>query len=671
MTTITPARSTPHGTFVTRMFRMRVFCIRMFCASLALLAANGALAQTVVFEETRTLGVAATPIEREIELFNASTVEITLTDLAVPAAVGSLELAIVRDAEVVVSLEGAGKVQFAATPGKYAVRVAGIPDNVAGIGTIGVRITDVASSAIVSEFSDTLTRIGAASPPNRQILDSQFEVTNAGPHEVVLNDPSFPAALSTLTLAITRPGASTITAQLSAAGTASFNATPGTHRLFVIAEAAQNVGAGAFTVRVNELASGTNVFGRTLGVGATEKLAAVDVQAVQHSLVLTDLAIPAALARAGVLIARGGIVVARADSPSSTTFTPPAGLVEVFGQSAAAGGSAGSYAVELRRGTTSVYADVRAAASGSLSAYVFKEAAPAAGAYRLQVADLQFPRSLTSLQAVVTQGAASLATLSAAGTTDVALAAGPVFVLLFATPAVPAQGVVAGGIVGVDLRASAAGSAALIELTQGVGALFSSRKLTLTANGTYDARVDDIEFPARFGELAVVVSRGSDKLGSVVGEGTFPFNASPGNYFINFIATPAQGAGFGSYRLRVATRPSAPTVTLTAAAAQVTNGTPASLTWSATNASTCTADGAWSGARAVSGSETTTPITTSATFRLTCAGPGGQASAEVTITPTAATNDDGGGGAFGLVTLLGLLAATVLRARLQPLRPLI
>lgn len=640
---------------------------RLFHAGFASLAASAALAQTVVFEETRTLGAAAAPIEREIELFDASTLEVTLTDLAVPAAIGSPELAIIRDAEVVVSLEGAGKVRFAATPGRYAVRVTGIPDAATGIGTIGVRIADVASSAIVSEFSDTLTRSGTASPPNRQILDTQFEVTSAGAHEVVLNDPAFPAALSTLNLAITRPGASTITAQLGAAGTASFNATPGTYRLFVIAEAAQNVGAGAFTVVVSELASGTNVLGRTLGVGATERLAVVDVQAAQHSLVLTDLALPTALARAGVLIARGGTIVARADNPSSTSFTPAAGLVEVLGQGAAAGGAAGSYAVELRRGATSVYADVRTASSGSLSAYVFQEAVPAAGTYRLQVADLQFPRALTNLQAVITQGAASLASLNAAGTTDATLAAGPVFVLLFATPAVPAQGVAAGGIVGVELRASAAGSAALLELTQGVGALFSSRKVTLTVNGTYDARVDDIEFPARFGELAVVVSRGSEKLGSVIGEGTFPFDASAGNYFINFIATPAQGAGFGSYRLRVATRPSAPTVSLTAAAAQVTNGTPASLSWSATNASTCTADGAWSGAKALSGSETTTPITTSATFRLTCNGPGGQAAAEVNVTPTAATND-GGGGAFGLVTLLGLLAAALRASRCNAAR---
>lgn len=75
------------------------------------------------------------------------------------------------------------------------------------------------------------------------------------------------------------------------------------------------------------------------------------------------------------------------------------------------------------------------------------------------------------------------------------------------------------------------------------------------------------------------------------------------------------------------TPPPAPTVTLTASSSQVVSGATVSLTWSTTNATSCTASGAWGGSRATSGSETVTPTGSFASYSLVCTGAGGTASA--------------------------------------------
>ena len=57
----------------------------------------------------------------------------------------------------------------------------------------------------------------------------------------------------------------------------------------------------------------------------------------------------------------------------------------------------------------------------------------------------------------------------------------------------------------------------------------------------------------------------------------------------------------------------------------------ATLSWSSTNATACTASNGWSGAKATSGSESTGNLTSSKTYTLTCTGPGGSASDSVTV----------------------------------------
>jgi uncharacterized repeat protein (TIGR01451 family) len=57
----------------------------------------------------------------------------------------------------------------------------------------------------------------------------------------------------------------------------------------------------------------------------------------------------------------------------------------------------------------------------------------------------------------------------------------------------------------------------------------------------------------------------------------------------------------------------------------------ATLTWDSNNADSCYASGAWSGNKALSGSQSTGSLSSSRTYTLTCTGPGGSVSDSVTV----------------------------------------
>jgi hypothetical protein len=78
--------------------------------------------------------------------------------------------------------------------------------------------------------------------------------------------------------------------------------------------------------------------------------------------------------------------------------------------------------------------------------------------------------------------------------------------------------------------------------------------------------------------------------------------------------------------------PLMPIVTLSAAAGSVASGASTTLTWSSTDATSCTASGAWAGSKATSGSEATAAINADSTYTLSCTGAGGTASASASVT---------------------------------------
>ncbi len=82
--------------------------------------------------------------------------------------------------------------------------------------------------------------------------------------------------------------------------------------------------------------------------------------------------------------------------------------------------------------------------------------------------------------------------------------------------------------------------------------------------------------------------------------------------------------------------PAAPAITLTASPITVAMNGSTTLSWNASNATSCTASGSWTGDQATSGSMQQAGLTNDSTYTLTCTGTGGTANHSVTVTVTPA-----------------------------------
>jgi urease beta subunit len=84
------------------------------------------------------------------------------------------------------------------------------------------------------------------------------------------------------------------------------------------------------------------------------------------------------------------------------------------------------------------------------------------------------------------------------------------------------------------------------------------------------------------------------------------------------------------------TVPPQPTVSISVAPTSIVQGSSATLTWSSTNATSCTASGAWSGTPATSGTMSVTPNSAGTlSYALACTGAGGTGNGSANLTVTA------------------------------------
>jgi Bacterial Ig-like domain (group 3)/Beta-propeller repeat len=128
---------------------------------------------------------------------------------------------------------------------------------------------------------------------------------------------------------------------------------------------------------------------------------------------------------------------------------------------------------------------------------------------------------------------------------------------------------------------------------------------------------------------------------------------------LSYVLTCSGAGGSANATAALTVTAAAPTVTIAVAPASITVGQSATITWSSTNATSCTASNAWSGAQATSGTMSVSPATAgTATYALACTGAGGTANGTAALTVNAAPSKSGGGsvGAWDLLalTLLGL-----------------
>ncbi len=114
-----------------------------------------------------------------------------------------------------------------------------------------------------------------------------------------------------------------------------------------------------------------------------------------------------------------------------------------------------------------------------------------------------------------------------------------------------------------------------------------------------------------------------------------------GSYSYSVTCTGPGGSGSAQATLTVSNNPALapPTVSISLTPASTAVGQSSTLTWSTTNATACTANGAWSGTTATSGSQTVSQSAAGTyPYGLDCTGPGGSASSSATLTVTPVSN---------------------------------
>lgn len=626
-------------------------CLWAIAAFAPLLAAPARA--DVLLDETNLVGLpsVAQPSEYAFTAANAQALTVTLTDFATPAAFVSLQVAVTLDDAVVGTPASVDPTTHTATvsvpaaAGNYVLHVIGTPNSTQGFGSFGVCVAPTASptSCIAADsYSGNIQIPATASTTGTSTLNTNFTSTVAGNYTVTMTDDAFPAALQSGSSAGILLGATPVQVNIPPGTPTQVPLAAGTsYELLVVAIANATVQAGLYGIKITD-PTGATVFNRTIPVGTMPASTIVDNTSAQGlNLTLTDFAYPSALASVGVAITEGSTSLAQLTAPGSlSNFVAPAGSIEIW-QYAVAGAQPGVYSVALSSSSASLFSLTKVVNPAAITtqSYAFAVDLPSAGTYNLVTNDFQFPSSLQSISATVAQNGTVLPLTSG----NFTAAAGYVVVVVNAVP--PQSG---NGIFGVTVQTSGSSPTILLDQTQAVGGVFSTNTINLGTSGGYDVTLTDLGFPTTFQNLALVLSRGSQVLGKIYGGGTFSVAGTPGQYVLTFVATPnstgaASTQNYGLYSIRMASSP--PSVVFTAGASSVTADQTVTLTWSSTNATSCTAAGssAWTGPEATSGTLAVI-VSETATLTLTCTGLGGSAAQSVTVTATAAATKSGGGG---------------------------
>ena len=615
-------------------------------------------------------GLAQASKSATVTIVNAGTYRLAVADdaLSTPSALTSVSVVVTQGSTIVAQAKldqtssSVPTQDFTAQPGDYQLFAIGKASGVAK-----ANITVVPVSGGTSPYHDSLDLLPPTQPSsNTTEVETSIHVYAAGTYTLTLTDQAFPAALQDYQLILfdrttqaswqlclqpTPTCQPSNTLQFTASGAGDFDL-----GIEAVAGGAAQAGLLSLTVTSSGLPAVTNG-ATTYAVGKMPPPAQFSLPAGgADSLVFTDLAFPSPTALTGMraVLVQNDTVIARATQLGSTPITnAQQGNVQLY----AFPGSTGTatYSRQVMQGSQVVYGDVGTSAATS---FTFPTTIATLGTYTVQLKDFGFPSQLTNLQAVISQSGTMRATMSAPGSTDVQLNAGPADVLL-----IPQAAANANSLFGVSISVKGTG-AKVLEHTQAIGQLFDARTFTVTDAGSYDVSLADLKFPAAFSELAVAVTRGPTLIGQIFGGGKFSFPATPGDYTLNFIAnaggTPAE---YGLYTAIVASTPP-PSVTLTASPTTVAAGGTTTLTWNATGADTCTASGAWSGTKATSNHETSSALSADSTFTLTCTGASGSTSASVTVRVPAADSIGGGGGG-GSISLELLLLLTGVTAAVR------
>jgi hypothetical protein len=648
---------------------------------LALVGSGSAGAATLL--ETSELlaatseAAAQMPSAYEFTLTAAGDYTVTLEDissnLGTQARLESLEVLVIRELQTVTKFEMEYPAQpdgrplratrnFAGTPGTYRVHVLGrIPTDGAG-GAFSIKVAPAAGGTAVLEKAGSVATSGGPGA-NQSQLQTSFTVPAAGTYELVLTDRAFPTPLARAQLVLLRRNGNVPeealrwegTTPVSFTGTFAATAPNQTFDLVIIATADDSQ-AGLYAVTVESPANAA-IYSSENIVGQLPPAQTIEIPATDnYTLTLADLEFPEALTSMSAGVVQAGVFKGTIADAGSVALALTQGSAQLYVFNATP--SVGAMSTTLARGSQVVRADVHLVDASpdatTPSIYSFAPSQPVtAGNYTLNVSDFRFPSPLASVDTAVVQQTAIVHQTDELGAETVALQAGPMRVLVAVTPPPAVGGIPGNGMFSLKLTTQP-GDAPVFDSTQGVGGLFNMRTLNVPAAGRYDVTLKDFEFPERLRTSWLVITRNTAEIGQVIGSSTIQLQLEAGTHVLNFLGQPSADALYGAYGMKVADSTPPPVVTLSASPTSVTSGETTTLTWSATNATSCTAAGAWSGTKAASGTAASATLTSNSTFEIECVGPGGRANASAAVTVNAPTRKSGGGGQVDVLLLLAL-----------------
>jgi hypothetical protein len=627
------------------------------------------LVDTVKLIADSPAAAAAAPAARTFTVTDAGAYQVTLTDLKSPAALSALSVAVASSTATATSLNAPGTVATASVTlaaGDYTVQplatgASGSP------GSFTVTVTPAGGVTPLFQNQWAVAAPAATSPPGQSLLTAQFNVIDGGTYTVEFTDQNFPAPLSSLLLTVALHGDPNLLCTFNLGSTPPCQlqlAAGSTYDLFVIAQADATALKGLYSLKIVGGSTATSVaYAVTQGAGAMAGALNVPVPAAGTVAVqLNDLGKPAALDSLRARVMQGADLLQAIDTPGSASVTvPAAGTAQIFvlaSPNASVGES--SYAVFASQGTATLLDVAVPVVDAGHLGYVFSTVLTAPGPYVLNVNDFQLPSPLTELNAVAEQAGATL--VSGSGAMQIAAASNGTLNIVAFT-AVPAAN--ASGLFGVQL-AQANSPAIVYEITQGVGAAFRSQTVDIiSSGGSYVAQLTDLGFPVNLAQVWLIGTRGQSVVAQIIGGGKKVF-AVPmtGTYVINILAQVAPDSHYGLYGWSLNVAPPVPTVTLTSSTSSVNSGDSVTLTWSSTDASSCSATGGWSGTLAASGSQKTSALTANSTFFLTCTGDGGTSNAvSVQVNIMQPQGSSGGGGDIPIMDILALALASLWQTR--------
>jgi hypothetical protein len=615
--------------------------------------------------ETRLVALSTAPAATEEDFTIAASQDliVTLTDLQVPAALSTATVVVTQGGSMVgnatlAAPASSATLSIAGAVGQYTLRVFGAPNASFSVGTFTVCVapkTGTSNCIQNASIAGNISAPSTAADPTVSTVSQNLTVLTAGTYTVTFTDDQFPVALNVAPNLALFQGSAPVSLGIQSGATLNLN--PGTYTLLAIAQADQTIKAGLYGIAITGPAGVAPLLNSTFPVGLLAAPSQRNNPSTQSvTLKVTDFAFPTPLAGASALVTAGATNLGTSSAAGGPlSVTAPAGLLQVWNFASAAA-AAGTYEVDLTSSTSSLLQAAYGVDNGSSLAFAFVTSALNAGTYQVNANDFEFPAALQSLQFAVAQGGILLGKSAAAGALSFTAAAGPVVLLADATT--PTNG---NGLFDVNVQTSGASPQLVFDKTQGVSAanLFDTQTINLGASGNFDVALTDLMFPAQFQNLALVVSSGGAILGKIYGGGPFSFAATPGAYQLTFIATPAPQQHYGLYAVQIVN--SAPTVTLKASPTSVVAGGATTLTWTTTNAVTCTGSGGtFTGAEATGSGTASVIVAATTTYKLTCTGPGGSQAQSVTVTATAPppSSSHGGGGGVDLALLcwLGTLA---------------